>query len=81
MTVDAFHRRTPKIVIEYAAPRRLADHVPVPHYRRYVIVHEIAVERIEITADRDERDCRVDAPSWWLVRFSLVASTAAASLD
>lgn len=81
MTIDALHRRTPEIVVEHAAPRGLADHVPVPHHRRYVVVHEVAVERIEITADRDERDRRVDAPSRWLVRLSLVASAAAASLD
>lgn len=81
MTIDALHRCTPEIVVEHAAPRRLADHVPVPHYRRYVIVHEVAVERIEITADRDERDRRVDAPSRWFVRLSLVASATAVSLD
>lgn len=80
VTIDAFHRRTPEVVVEHAAPGRLADHVPVPHHRRYVVVHEVAVERIEITADRDERDRRVDAPPRWLVRLSLVASAAAAFL-
>lgn len=81
MTIDALHWRTPEIVVEHAAPRRLADHVPVPHHRWYVIVHKVAVERIEITADRDKRDRRVDAPSRWLVRLSLVTSAATAPLD
>lgn len=80
MTIDALHRRAPEIIVEHAAPRRLADHIPVPHHRRYIVVHEVAVERIEIATDRDERDRRVDAPSGWLVRLSPVASAAPASL-
>lgn len=80
MTIDAFHRRAPEVIVEHATPRCLADHVPVPHHRRYIIVYEVAVECIEIATNRDEGNSRVDAPSRWLVRFSPVASTAPASL-
>lgn len=80
MTIDALHRRAPEIVVEHAAPRCLANHIPVPHHRRYIVVHEVAVERIEIATDRDEGDRRVDAPSGWLVRLSTIASAPPASL-
>lgn len=81
MTIDAFHRRAPEIVVEHVAPGGLADHIPVPHNRRYVVVYEVTVERVEIAADRDERDRRVDAPSWRFVRLSSAASAASVSLN
>lgn len=80
MTVDTLHGRTPEIVVEHAAPRRLADHIPVPHHRRYVVVHEVAIERVEITTDRDERDRRVDAPPGWLARLGVVTTYASVPL-
>lgn len=80
MTVDALHRRAPEIVVEHTAPRGLADHIPVPHHRRYVVVHEVAIERVQIATDGDERDGYVDAPSGRLVRLSLVAAAASVPL-
>lgn len=80
VAIDAFHRRAPEIVVEHAAPRRLTDHIPVSHHRRYVVVHKVAIERVQITTDRDERDRHVDAPARWLVRLSPVATGASVPL-
>lgn len=80
MAIDALHRRAPKIIVEDAAPRRFTDHIPVPHYRWYVVVHEVAIERVQVTTDRDERDRHVDAPARWLVCLSLVATAASVPL-
>lgn len=78
MTIDTLHRSAPEIIIEHAAPRCLTDHISVFHYRRYVIVHEVAVERIKIAADRDKRNRCIYTPSG---RLGLITSAASVSFD
>ena len=71
------HRRAPEVILDEVSQRRLGQHVSVPHDCRYVVVHEVATQGIEVGAQGDKTDRQVDAPVGRLVARRAVSAARA----
>lgn len=79
VAVGVVHGYTPKVVLEQAHERVWSDDVLVPDDGRYVVVHKVAAERVEVGPDGDESHGEVNAPAGrLLVRPVAEAPTRAA---